>query len=143
MHKPISTHSIFYLEFEDVVGLYADIFDITDRQAEDHLRDHERLISALDRPMQYAHYQSATIDLQAAVLAHGIAETQPFVDGNKRVAAIALVTFLRYNELDLNCAKRQLAEWILGLSAGGDVQLLASRVRKFLVNRPLVSKKES
>jgi prophage maintenance system killer protein len=28
------------------------------------------------------------------VLAHGIAETQPFVDGNKRTALVAMLTFL-------------------------------------------------
>ncbi len=47
--------------------------------------------------MSYAHYQQADLALQAAVLAHGIAETQPFVDGNKRDALIALITFLELN----------------------------------------------
>jgi len=31
------------------------------------------------------------------VLAHGIAESQPFLDGNKRLALVAMLTFLKAN----------------------------------------------
>lgn len=48
-------------------------------------------------PESYAYYQGADISLQAAYLAHGIAETQPFIDGNKRVALVAMLLFLRLN----------------------------------------------
>ena len=54
------------------------------------------------RPASYAHYQQADSALQAAVLAHGIAETQPFVDGNKRTALVAMLTFLELNGYTLS-----------------------------------------
>jgi prophage maintenance system killer protein len=44
------------------------------------------------RPSSYAFYQSGDLALQASVLAHGIAEGQYFVDGNKRTALAALHT---------------------------------------------------
>jgi prophage maintenance system killer protein len=55
-------------------------------EALDQLRSRETLEGALGRPQSYAHYEEADLALQAAVLAHGIAETQPFIDGNKRTA---------------------------------------------------------
>lgn len=38
-----------------------------------------------------------TSPMQAAVLAHGIAEGQSFLDGNKRLALVAMLTFLEVN----------------------------------------------
>jgi prophage maintenance system killer protein len=66
--------------------IWAAIFSLTTAQAADHLRSREALERALGRPSANAHYQEADLALQAAVLAHGIAETQPFVDRNKREA---------------------------------------------------------
>lgn len=66
------------------------------------------LESALERPRSYAHYQDADLALQAAVLAHGIAESQPFFDGNKRLALVAMLTFLELNGYRVEA--EQLAE---------------------------------
>ncbi|MGH9099041.1 MAG: Fic family protein, partial [Acidimicrobiales bacterium] len=86
-----------YLRVDDALEIYAAIFGLTTVQAADHLRSRDALEGALARPATYAHYQDADLALQAVVLAHGIAETQPFVDGNKRGALIALITFLELN----------------------------------------------
>ncbi len=86
---------LLYLEIEDVLVLYGAVFSCTEQEAADQLRSHEGLESALSRPLMYAHYQAADLALQAAVLAHGIAEGQPFIEGNKRTAALACITFLR------------------------------------------------
>jgi hypothetical protein len=56
------------------------------------LRNKAGLESALARPETYARYQEADIALQATVLAHGIAEGQQYIDGNKRTALIAMLT---------------------------------------------------
>jgi death-on-curing protein len=122
---------------DDVLGLYADIFGLTEEQAADHLRDRGRLDSVLVRPKQYATYGGADISLQSAVLCHGIAEGQPFVDGNKRTAAISLIAFLRYNGFDLHCSKAELAQWILDLSSGMTAEELAERIRGVLIERPI------
>lgn len=86
-----------YLRLEDALEIYGAIIGAAAAQAADHLRSPDALEGALGRPASYAHYEPADIGLQAAVLAHGIAETQPFVDGNKRTALVAMLTFLEIN----------------------------------------------
>jgi death-on-curing family protein len=83
-----------YLTLEDVLELYVLIIGATAAEAADHLRNRDGLESALARPATYAHYEDADLALQAAVLAHGIAEGQLFIDGNKRTALVAMLTFL-------------------------------------------------
>jgi prophage maintenance system killer protein len=57
------------------------------------------------------------------VLAHGIAETQPFVDGNKREALVATLTFLELKRLRRLRDRRELADWIMTVSAGATPQV--------------------
>jgi len=107
-----------YLEFADALELYAAIVGGTTGQAADQLRDRAGLESALGRPRNYALYEDADLALQAAALAHGIAESQTFIDGNKRLALIAMLTFLEINGLAVEASDPELAAWIIGLSAG-------------------------
>jgi len=67
------------------------------------IRDLGLLESALARPRNLAAYAPVEPTLQrlAAAYAFGIASNHPFVDGNKRAAFIASVTFLRLNGLRL------------------------------------------
>ncbi len=69
---------LVYLEFDDALEIYAAIIRATAAQAADHLRSADALQGALGQSQTYAHYEQADLALQAAVLAHGIAETQPF-----------------------------------------------------------------
>ena len=100
---------LVYLTRDDALEIYAAIFSLTVEQAADHLRSREALEGALGRPASYAHYQQADLAPQAAVLAHGIAETQPFVDGNKRTALIEMLTFLELNTHELSATDAELA----------------------------------
>ena len=120
---------LVYLQLEDVLELYAAIIGGNATQAADQLRNRPGLEGAIARPATHAHYRSAAIVDQAAVLAHGIAETQPFVDGNKRVALIAMLTFLEVNGLRVEATDAELAAWIIELSAGGTEKRLADRLR--------------
>ena len=61
------------------------------------LRDRGLLESAVMRPQSAAYYKGADLVRQAALLAIGIAQNQPDVDGNKRTAYIAMLVFLRSN----------------------------------------------
>ena len=99
------------------------------QQAADQLRTREGLEGTLARPRTYAYYDAADLPMQAAVLAHGIAETQPFIDGNKRIALIALDTFLRVNGFRLTAPQMDRAQWILDLSSGLEPAQLAERIR--------------
>ncbi len=84
-----------YIELADALELYAAIIGGTTGQAADQLRDQAGLESALGRPRNYAHYQEADLALQATALAHGIAESQTFIDGNKRLALVSMLIFSR------------------------------------------------
>lgn len=128
-----SPENVVYLELHDVLEIHADLFGITDQQAADHLRNSDGLLSVLQRPKQYAYYQNADLALQGAVISHGIAEGQLFVDGNKRTAAACLLSFLADNDLTLNCTEQELADWIMDLSRGETAEDLADRVRGALV----------
>lgn len=63
------------------------------------VRDETLLESALARPQQRHAYGDPPADLAdlAASLACGLARNHPFVDGNKRTAAVACETFIELN----------------------------------------------
>ena len=67
------------------------------------------------------------------MLAHRIAETQPFIDGNKRTALIAMLTFLEINGYRVEATDRELADWILGFSRGATPQETAEAIRPRLI----------
>ena len=71
--------------------------------------------------------------MQAAVLAHGIAEGQYFIDGNKRVALEAMRLFLLFNGYDITASQSERAAWIIDLSEDGTAEELAARIRATLV----------
>jgi death-on-curing protein len=130
---------LLYLGLDDVLGIYADIFGLTDQEARDRLRNEVGLGGALGRPQNYAHYQGADISLQAAVLAHGIAEGQHFLEGNKRTALVALHTFISINGYTIDASQEERASWIISLGQGATVDQLAQRVRTALRAEPPAS----
>lgn len=131
-----SEESTSYLSTDDVVDLHALLFDLSPQQAADRLRSRDVLEGAVGRPRQHAFYSGADLADQAAVLAHGIAEGQPFVDGNKRTAMIALFTFLELNGCTIVTTEARLAAQIHRLSEGLSAEELGAWVRASLVPRP-------
>ena len=109
---------LVYLTLEDALELYAAIVGGTVERAASVLRSRSALEGALARPASYAHYQDVDLALQAAVLAHGIAESQAFVDGNKRLALVSMLTFLEANGYRIDATDPELAGWIIDLSGG-------------------------
>lgn len=118
-----------YLTLENVLDLYALIVGTTRSAAVDQLRNRSGLESAIARPETYAHYEDADLASQAAVLAHGIAESQCFLDGNKRAALIAMLAFLEVNGWRVEASDPELADWILSFSAGTAPEEVAVRIR--------------
>lgn len=74
------------------------------------LRSAALLESAVVRPQQLAYYQGADLAEQATALAIGISQNQPFLDGNKRTAFIAMVTFLELNGFKINAESLHIAK---------------------------------
>lgn len=125
-----------YLDVSDALELYAAIICGSTSQAADQLRDRGGLESALGRPRNYLVYEDADIVLQAAALAHGIAESQTFIDANKRLALIAMLTFLEINGHAVEASDPELAAWIIDLSAGRTPAELADLIRPRLRQVP-------
>ncbi len=44
--------------------------------------------------------------------------SRQFIDGTKRTALVAMLTFLEINGFSVKASDRELADWILSLSAG-------------------------
>ena len=98
---------------------------IHDRQLAEHggragVRDEGLLESALARPQQlHAHgYPAPDLTDLTAALAHGLARNHPFVDGNKRSAAVACETFLELNGTTLDAEDLELYPLYLALAEG-------------------------
>jgi len=82
------------------------------------LRDDGLLRSAIQRPMDKWHYEQAELPELAAAYAFGLAKNHAFVDGNKRIAFMAMMVFLRKNNVRLVPDQAQATAMILSLAAG-------------------------
>jgi death-on-curing protein len=101
------------------------VLGIHDRQLAEHggqggVRDDGLLESALARPQQLYAYGDPAPDLAdlAAALAYGLARNHPFLDGNKRTAAVACETFLELNGATLEADDLDLYPVYLALAEG-------------------------
>ncbi|WID98109.1 type II toxin-antitoxin system death-on-curing family toxin [Bosea vestrisii] len=84
----------------------------------DGIRDRGLLESALARPINRFAYGETDMAALAAAYAFGIAKNHPFIDGNKRVALLALIIFLRLNGIEFAPSEADAAAIILALAAG-------------------------
>ncbi|WP_074123736.1 type II toxin-antitoxin system death-on-curing family toxin [Bradyrhizobium sp. AS23.2] len=82
------------------------------------LRDEGMLRSALERPINKWRYEQATLDELAAACAFGLAKNRAFVDGNKRIAFVAMMVFLHKNGVAFSPDPAEAATIILSLAAG-------------------------
>lgn len=82
------------------------------------LRDEGMLRSALERPVNKWRYEQAELPDLGAAYAFGLARNHAFVDGNKRVAFMALVVFLTKNGIAFNPDPAHATSIILSLAAG-------------------------
>ena len=82
------------------------------------MRDEGALGSALGRPVNRWAYEEADLPALAAAYAFGIARNHPFVDGNKRTALLAFVTFLGLNGIDFVADEAEAVVIIRDLAAG-------------------------
>ena len=82
------------------------------------LRDEGMLRSALQRPVDKWQYEQAALPDLAAAYAFGLAKNHAFVDGNKRIAFMTMVAFLRKNGVGFSPEQAHATQIILGLAAG-------------------------
>ncbi len=82
------------------------------------LRDEGLLESALARPRQLVAYGSPDLADLAAAYGMGLARNHPFVDGNKRVALLAVGLFLALNGQRLVATQIDTTVTMFAVAAG-------------------------
>src|SRR3954467_1727477 len=82
------------------------------------LRDEGLLQSAIERPINKWNYEQAGIAELAGAYAFGLAKNHAFVDGNKRIAFMAMMTFLRKNDVRFASDQAHATAIIMALAAG-------------------------
>jgi death-on-curing protein len=82
------------------------------------LRDEGMLVSALDRPRNKWRYEQAALHELAAAYAFGLAKNHAFVDGNKRMAFMSMMIFLRKNGVRFAPEQAIATKMMIALAAG-------------------------
>jgi len=82
------------------------------------VRDENLIESALERPLNRFAYED-DVDLAdlAAAYGFGLVRNHGFVDGNKRVAFLAVYSFLGLNDQELDAPEPEVVQVILDLAA--------------------------
>jgi death-on-curing protein len=102
------------------------------------IRDENALESAVARPKhRWAYGRRPDLAALAATYGYGLARNHPYHDGNKRVAFLAMVTFLGLNGYDLVASEADVVAVVLELAAGDlSEPVLAKWLRQHLVAYP-------
>jgi death on curing protein len=107
-----------FLGLAEVLEIHQD--QVTRYGGASGVRDIELLKSALGMPSatyggQFLH--TDIYEMSAAYLFH-LVKNHPFVDGNKRVGAVAAFVFLALNGFDFNAPEDDFAQMVLAVARG-------------------------
>lgn len=85
----------------------------------DGIRDDGLLDSALNSPFQSFDGEDIykTIQAKAARLGFSLVNNHAFLDGNKRIGLLIMMTFLEMNGIIVECSNEELIELGLGLAS--------------------------
>jgi len=84
------------------------------------IRDMGLLESAIETPFITFEGVSnyPTLHSKVARLAYGLIKNHPFIDGNKRIGILAMISFLEINGIKLTCTDKDLIKFGIGLAEG-------------------------
>ena len=114
-----------HLDLEDLLGMVRVL-------GVGPVRDVGLLESALARPRASAFGEDvyATIDLKAAALLHSLARNHALVDGNKRLAWLAVVVFLDLNGCEVALRDDEAFDLVVDVARGAiDARTITERWR--------------
>ena len=103
---------------ESDVAIAAHRSQLSEHGGGDGIRDRGLFDSAMARPQNLAVYGEPDAAALAASYAFGIARNHPFVDGNKRTAAVISETFVILNGHSLATNDADVVVAFLGLASG-------------------------
>lgn len=81
------------------------------------LRDAGALESALKAAENRAYYEDAPLAVLGATYAFHLSQAHAFIDGNKRIAAVAAELFLEMNGAKLKATNEKIVELFLDIAA--------------------------
>ena len=115
---------------------FSDILEIHEYQIENFggaagVRDINLLKSAIGMPESSfgGVFLHPTIYEMAAAYLYHLVENHPFVDGNKRVGAMAALIFLDINNIDFDAPEELFTEMVLKVASG---KMLKAEITLFL-----------
>ena len=100
------------------VALAAHAGQLAEHGGGEGVRDGGALESAMARARNLAEYGEADVAALAAAYTWGISRNHPFVDGNKRTAAVVGETFLMLNGHALEASDAEVVVAFVALAAG-------------------------
>ena len=120
-----------FLSLAEVLAIHKD--QITRYGGASGIRDIDLLKSALGMPPatyggEFLH--TDIFEMAAGYLFH-LVKNHPFVDGNKRVGAVAALVFLDLNGFDFHASEDEFAEMVLAAARG---EINKSQVAVFIRN---------
>ena len=115
-----------FLALDEVIGLHVD--QIERYGGAPGVRDLGLLESAVATPKASfgGPYLHGTLPEMAAAYLFHLAQNHAFVDGNKRVAAAAMIMFTYLNDRELDCDEDELVALTLGVASGATTKADAS-----------------
>jgi death-on-curing protein len=106
----------YWLETHDVCAIHNEI--IADSGGAAGILNEGALESTLFKPRNLYHYEKdVTLYKLAASYGYGLVKNHCFIDGNKRIALIAVYTFLAINGIELIASETDAANFFLKLAA--------------------------
>ena len=110
-----------WLNIHDVCAIHSEI--LATSGGESGILNQGSLESTLNKPKNLYHYgNDVTLYELAASYGYGFVKNHCFVDGNKRVALIAVYTFLSINGIELTASEVDAASFFLELAASLEKQ---------------------
>ena len=110
-----------WLAISDVSAIHAEI--IATSGGSPGILNQGALESTLNKPKNvFAYDDTVTLYRLAASYGYGLIKNHCFVDGNKRIALIAVYTFLVVNGIELNAPESEAANFFLDLAASQNSQ---------------------
>jgi death on curing protein len=110
MNEPI------WLPLEVIIDLHAE--QLARFGGPDGIRDRGLLESAVGRPINRWAYGETRLGALSASYAFGLARNHAFIDGNKRIAFQAMMTFLRLNGVRFAPLPAHATAIMIALAAG-------------------------
>lgn len=86
----------------------------------DGIRDEGLLDSAINAPFQTFAGEELypTVQKKAACLCYSLVNNHAFHDANKRIGILAMMTFLKLNNLEIECTDEELVNLGLNIASG-------------------------